>query len=135
MVAALGMSTASVSRHCCARGLKPHLVHGLKVARDPRPIERLEDIVGLSFFPPDYALVLCCDEKRQVQALDRRQAVLTGIEIRLFLFIDVFARSSGTLIACSAGLSLQLAKKILDSTAAVSGCGHLPIGAGVPENP
>jgi transposase len=73
MAAALGVSPASVSRHWRATGLKPHLVRGFKVSRDPKFIEKLEDIVGLYVSPPEHALVLCCDEKSQVQALDRTQ--------------------------------------------------------------
>lgn len=73
MAATLGVSAASVSRHWRANGLKPHLVRGFKVSRDPKFIEKLEDIVGLYMSPPENALVLCCDEKSQVQALDRTQ--------------------------------------------------------------
>ena len=73
MGAALGISAASVSRHWRANGLKPHIVRGFKVSRDPRFVEKLEDIVGLYMSPPEHALVLCCDEKSQVQALDRTQ--------------------------------------------------------------
>ena len=56
-----------------ANGLKPHLVETFKVSRDPKFVEKLEDIVGLYMAPPEHALVLCCDEKSQVQALDRTQ--------------------------------------------------------------
>ena len=70
---ALDVSAASVSRHWRAHGLKPHLVRGFKVSRDPQFVEKLEDIVGLYLSPPEHALVLCCDEKSQVQALDRTQ--------------------------------------------------------------
>lgn len=73
MAATLGVSAASVSRHWRANGLKPHLVRGFKVSRDPKFVEKLEDIVGLYMSPPEHALVLCCDEKSQVQALDRTQ--------------------------------------------------------------
>ena len=73
MAAELGVSAASVSRHWRANGLKPHVVRGFKVSRDPRFVEKLEDIVGLYMSPPEHALVLCCDEKSQVQALDRTQ--------------------------------------------------------------
>jgi len=73
MAAKLGVSAASVSRHWRANGLKPHLVRGFKVSRDPQFVEKLEDIVGLYMSPPEHALVLCCDEKSQVQALDRTQ--------------------------------------------------------------
>jgi transposase len=73
MAAELGISAASVSRHWRKNGLKPHLVRGFKVSRDPKFVEKLEDIVGLYLSPPEHALVLCCDEKSQVQALDRTQ--------------------------------------------------------------
>ena len=73
MAAELGVSAASVSRHWRAHGLKPHLVRGFKVSRDPEFADKLEDIVALYMSPPEHALVLCCDEKSQVQALDRTQ--------------------------------------------------------------
>jgi predicted membrane protein len=58
-----------------------------------------------------------------------------GIEIRVFLVIDAFSRFSGTLIACSAGLLLQLAKQLLDSTAAAPGRSCAYVGAGVTAGP
>ena len=73
MGAALGVSASTVMRHWQAHGLKPHIIRGFKVSRDPQFIEKLEDIVGLYMSPPEHALVLCCDEKSQVQALDRTQ--------------------------------------------------------------
>ena len=73
MGAALGISASSVSRHWRANGLKPHLVRSFKVSRDPKFVEKLEDIVGLYLTPPEHAIVLCCDEKSQIQALDRTQ--------------------------------------------------------------
>ena len=69
----LGVSAASISRHWRAHGLKPHVVRGFKISRDPKFAEKLEDIVALYMSPPEHALVLCCDEKSQVQALDRTQ--------------------------------------------------------------
>ena len=73
MAAELGVSASTVMRHWQATGLKPHLVRGFKVSRDPKFVEKLEDIVGLYLSPPEHAMVLCCDEKSQVQALDRTQ--------------------------------------------------------------
>ena len=73
MATELGVSAASVSRHWRKNGLKPHLVRGFKVSRDPKFVEKLEDIVGLYMSPPEHTLVLCVDEKSQVQALDRTQ--------------------------------------------------------------
>jgi transposase len=73
MAAVLGVSAATVSRQWRKHGLKPHRVETFKVSRDPQFVEKLEDIVGLHLNPPEHALVLCCDEKSQVQALDRTQ--------------------------------------------------------------
>ena len=73
MAAKAGISDSSVLRIWRANGLKPHLVETFKVSRDPQFVEKLEDIVGLYLSPPEHALVLCCDEKSQVQALDRTQ--------------------------------------------------------------
>ena len=69
----MGVSDTTVLRIWHAHGLKPHRVESFKVSRDPNFIEKLEDIVGLYLSPPEHALVLCCDEKSQVQALDRTQ--------------------------------------------------------------
>ena len=68
-----GVSDTSVQRVWKAHGLKPHRIRRFKVSRDPNFVERLEDIVGLYMNPPEHAVVLCCDEKSQIQALDRTQ--------------------------------------------------------------
>jgi transposase len=68
-----GASASTVRRAWHAHGLKPHLMRGFKLSRDPRFVEKLEDIVGLYLTPPEHALVLCCDEKSQIQALERTQ--------------------------------------------------------------
>ena len=73
MAATLGVSHSTVSRIWKAHGLKPHRVERFKVSRDPRFVEKLEDVVALYLSPPEHALVLCCDEKSQIQALDRTQ--------------------------------------------------------------
>jgi transposase len=73
LAAKLGISDTSVLKVWRAHGLKPHLVKTFKVSRDPKFTEKLEDIVGLYMSPPEHALVLCCDEKSQIQALDRTQ--------------------------------------------------------------
>jgi transposase len=71
MAAAVGIREASVRRIWRAHGLKPHRVETFKVRNDPAFAEKLEDIVGLYLNPPQHALVLCADEKSQIQALDR----------------------------------------------------------------
>jgi transposase len=73
MAAAAGISRSSVQRIWRAHGLKPHLVETFKVSRDKNFAAKVEDVVGLYLNPPDKALVLCVDEKSQIQALDRTQ--------------------------------------------------------------
>jgi transposase len=73
MAAAAGVSEASVRRIWHAHGLKPHLLEGFKVSNDPHFADKLEAIVGLYLDPPEHAIVLCADEKSQIQALDRTQ--------------------------------------------------------------
>lgn len=73
MSAAVGISDSSVLRIWRSHGLKPHLVESFKVSNDPEFAAKLESIVGLYLNPPDQAIVLCADEKSQVQALDRTQ--------------------------------------------------------------
>jgi len=73
LAAELGVAASTVWRHWQSHGLKPHIVRGFKISRDPQFVDKLEDIVGLYMSPPEHALVLCCDEKSQVQALDRTQ--------------------------------------------------------------
>jgi transposase len=73
MAAAEGISASSVGRIWREAGLKPHLTRGFKVSNDPLFEEKVTDIVGLYMNPPDRALVLCVDEKSQIQALDRTQ--------------------------------------------------------------
>ena len=73
MAAEMGISEATVRRIWHAHGLKPHLLESFKVSNDQRFAEKLEDIVGLYLNPPEHAIVLCVDEKSQIQALDRTQ--------------------------------------------------------------
>ena len=73
MAAAAGISYSSVQRIWRAHGLKPHLVKTFKISRDKHFAAKVEDVVGLYLDPPDKALVLCVDEKSQIQALDRTQ--------------------------------------------------------------
>jgi transposase len=73
---ATGMSQSAVSRIWRAFGLKPHLVEGFKLSPDPLFIDKVRDVVGLYLNPPDAAVVLCVDEKSQIQALDRTAPIL-----------------------------------------------------------
>jgi len=76
MAKAQRVSRMTVQRIWQQYNLKPHLVKKFKLSRDQRFLEKLYDIVGLYLNPPDKALVLCVDEKSQIQALERTQPVL-----------------------------------------------------------
>src|ERR1700676_4675301 len=76
MAQAQGLSKDTIHRIWKQHNLKPHLIETFKLSRDKRFIEKLHDVVGLYLNPPDKALVLCVDEKSQIQALDRPQPLL-----------------------------------------------------------
>ena len=76
MASATGMSQTAVSKIWRAFGLKPHRIDDFKLSPDPLFIDKVRDIVGLYLNPPDAAVVLCVDEKTQVQALDRTAPIL-----------------------------------------------------------
>ena len=69
----LGLTRSMVQRVWKANGLKPHRVTTFKLSNDRQFVQKMQDIVGLYLNPPEHALVLCCDEKSQIQALDRTQ--------------------------------------------------------------
>jgi len=73
MARATGVSAKTVHRVWQANELKPHLSRTFKVSNDPNFLEKLTDVVALYLDPPEHALVLCADEKSQIQALDRTQ--------------------------------------------------------------
>lgn len=76
MAKAMGVSNATISRIWDAHGLQPHRVEAFKLSKDKRFVEKLSDVVGVYMNPPDKAVVLCVDEKTQIQALDRTQPSL-----------------------------------------------------------
>jgi len=76
MAQASGLSQTAVSRIWRAFGLKPHQTESFKLSPDPQFIDKVRDIVGLYLNPPDAAVVMCVDEKSQIQALDRSAPVL-----------------------------------------------------------
>lgn len=73
---ATGLSRMTISRIWHAFGLQPHRSETFKLSPDPQLVEKVRDIVGLYMNPPEHALVLCVDEKSQIQALDRTQPLL-----------------------------------------------------------
>lgn len=73
MAEATGLSDSTIGRIWKIYGLKPHLVKTFKLSNDKNFVEKLEDVVGLYLSPPEHAVVFSCDEKSQIQALDRTQ--------------------------------------------------------------
>jgi transposase len=76
MARAAGLSTSTVQRIWRAFGLQPHRLETFKLSTDPNFVAKVRDVVGLYMSPPDRAVVLCVDEKSQIQALDRSQPML-----------------------------------------------------------
>jgi transposase len=76
MAVATGMSQTAISRIWRAFGLKPHRAEHFKLSPDPQFVEKVRDIVGLYLNPPEAAVVLCVDEKSQIQALERSSPIL-----------------------------------------------------------
>jgi len=96
MAAATGVSPSSVGRIWAAAGLKPHLYKTFKLSNDKHFEEKLEDIVGLYLNPPEHAIVLSCDEKSQIQALDRTQPGLPLKKGRCQTFTHDYKRNGTT---------------------------------------
>ena len=109
MASAAGISEASVRRIWHAHGLKPHLIRTFKLSRDIRFAEKLETIVGLYLNPPEHAIVLCADEKSQIQALDRTQPGLALKKGRCGTMTHDYKRNgTATLFAALDALDGQL---------------------------
>ncbi len=96
MAAAVGISKATVQRIWRDNGLQPHRTKTFKVSNDPRFAEKLVDVVGLYLDPPEHALVLSCDEKSQIQALDRTQKSLPLFPGRLQTLTHDYKRNGTT---------------------------------------
>lgn len=92
----LGCSDSMVQRVWRDNGLRPHRTKGFKVSNDPQFAEKLVDIVGLYLNPPDHALVFSCDEKSQIQALDRTQKSLPLFPGRLKTMTHDYRRNGTT---------------------------------------
>ena len=96
MASATDLSASTIGRIWRLHGLKPHLSRTFKVSNDPHFAEKLEDIVGLYLNAPEHALVFCCDEKSQVQALDRTQPGLPMKKGRASTFTHDYVRHGTT---------------------------------------
>ncbi len=96
MAQAQGVSKSTISTIWRSHNLKPHRVKTFKLSRDARFLEKLTDVVGLYLNPPDQALVLCVDEKTQIQALDRTQPGLPMKKGRLGTMTHDYKRNGTT---------------------------------------
>jgi transposase len=96
MAVRAGVSPATVQRIWDARGLKPHRVETFKLSRDPQFEDKLIDVVGLYLNPPAKAVVLCMDEKSQIQALDRTQPSLPMVRGRAGTMTHDYKRNGTT---------------------------------------
>ena len=114
MAAAVGVSEATVRRIWHAHGLKPHLVTTFKVSNDPQFVEKLEAIVGLYLNPPEHAMVLCVDEKSQIQALDRTQPGLPLKKGRCGTMTHDYKRN-GTARHCASACEMSIRVRAFSS--------------------
>lgn len=96
MAEAMGISRMSVQRIWKKYQLQPHRIKTFKLSKDPRFVEKVRDVVGLYLNPPDKALVLCVDEKSQIQALDRTQPGLPLKQGRLQTMTHDYKRHGTT---------------------------------------
>jgi len=108
MAAATGLSESTIGRIWREHGLKPHRVETFKLSNDPQFVEKLEDVIGLYLSPPEHAVVLSCDEKSQIQALDRTQPGLPLKPGRCGTMTHDYKRNGTT--------SLFAAMNVLDGT-------------------
>lgn len=108
MAAATGLSDSTIGRIWREHGLKPHLVATFKLSNDPQFADKLKNIVGLYVSPPEHAIVLACDEKSQIQALDRTQPGLPIKKGRCGTMTHDYVRNGTT--------SLFAALNVLDGT-------------------
>src|SRR5580658_6386526 len=112
MATAQGVSPATVQRIWSARDIKPHRIKTFKLSNDKRFEEKLVDVVGLYLNPPEHALVLSCDEKSQIQALDRTQKSLPLFPGYLKTMTHVYKRNGTTTLF--AAIELAEGKIIAD---------------------
>lgn len=96
MAKKVGISPSTVGRVWAANGLKPHRIKSFKLSNDKAFEEKLNDVVGLYLSPPEHAIVLSCDEKSQIQALDRTQPGLPLKKGRCQTFTHDYKRNGTT---------------------------------------
>lgn len=126
LAAHLGIDKSMVQRVWSQSNLKPHLVKTFKVSNDPRFVEKLTDVVGLYLDPPDNALVLCVDEKSQIQALDRTQKSLPLKKGRCGTMTHDYVRNGTTTLFRSAQRAAGYGNQRLHATTPAPGIPQVP---------
>jgi transposase len=116
MAEAMGISPSSVGRIWAEAGLKPHITKGFKVSNDPLFEEKVTEIVGLYLDPPDRAVVLCVDEKSQIQALDRTQPGLPLKKGRAATMTHDYKRHGTTTLFAALNSLPRIRFGVLDGT-------------------
>lgn len=126
VAAALRVSPFTVHKVWSSNDMKPHLTHGFKLSNDPRFTEKFWDVVGLYLSPPDKAIVLCCDEKTQIQALERSQPGLPlGVGHVRTATHDYYRHGTTTLFAALNYLDGKLISRIDEKHTNVEWLGFL----------
>ena len=111
MAAVQGISKSSVSRIWRSHNIKPHRTETFKLSRDPRFLEKLTDVIGLYLNPPDQAIVLCVDEKSQIQALQRTQPGLPLKKGRCGTMTHDYKRHGTTTLFAALDVLLAVTRK------------------------
>ena len=112
MAARADVSPATVQRIWSARGLQPHRIETFKLSSHPRFEEKLVDVVGLYLNPPEKAVVLCIDEKSQIQALDRTQPSLPIKPGRAGTMTHDYKRNGTTTLFAALDVLVQLTGRL-----------------------
>lgn len=126
LAAEVGVSPKTVHRVWQAHGLKPHRVRPFKVSRDRRFLEKLTDVVGLYLHPPEHALVLCADEKSQIQALDRTQPGLPLTQGRCGTMTHDYKRNGTTTLFAALELLTGAPHRHVPAQASAPGVAPVP---------
>lgn len=125
MAAASGISRSSVNTIWRAFNLQPHRSETFKLSTDPNFVEKTRDIVGLYMSPPENAVVICCDEKSQMQALDRTQPLFTSVaSLEKTAMNDINARNDDAKPFVWTADATTILGRIEKYRAAISRSGH-----------
>ncbi len=126
LAAEIGVGHTTVQRVWKEHGLKPHLSRPFKLSNDPKFAEKVVDIVGLYLNPPDKAVVLCVDEKSQIQALDRTQPGLPMKKGRAQTMTHDYKRNGTTTLFAALDVEDRQGHRRVPATSPRQGVHSLP---------